>query len=108
MVEYQRTLKSAVKLLGIGLHTGEKVTIELCPAPENHGDKFQRTDVEGEPIIEADADLVVSTERGTTLEKNGVKVYFFFQAEDGIRDLRLVCAGRSAWVCRPSGMRSSR
>ncbi|PKR79998.1 UDP-3-O-[3-hydroxymyristoyl] N-acetylglucosamine deacetylase [Brumimicrobium salinarum] len=75
MIEHQRTLKNTVKLLGIGLHTGEKVTIELCPAPDNHGYKFQRTDLEGEPIIEADADLVVSTERGTTLEKNGTKVY---------------------------------
>src|SRR5690554_6674513 len=75
MIEYKRTLKSAVKLIGIGLHTGEKVTIELCPAPENHGYKFQRVDLEGEPIVEADADSVVSTERGTTLEKNGVRVY---------------------------------
>ncbi|RFC53823.1 bifunctional UDP-3-O-[3-hydroxymyristoyl] N-acetylglucosamine deacetylase/3-hydroxyacyl-ACP dehydratase [Brumimicrobium aurantiacum] len=75
MIENQRTLKSSVKLVGIGLHTGEKVTIELCPAPDNHGYKFQRTDLDGEPIIEADADLVVSTERGTTLEKNGAKVY---------------------------------
>ncbi len=75
MVENQRTLKSAVKLIGIGLHTGEKVTIELCPAPDNHGYKFQRIDLEGEPIIDADADLVVSTERGTTLEQNGARIY---------------------------------
>jgi len=75
MIENQRTLKSAVKLIGIGLHTGEKVTIELCPAPDNHGYKFQRVDIDGEPTIDADADLVVSTERGTTLEQNGAKVY---------------------------------
>src|SRR5690554_486776 len=75
MVEYQRTLKESVKLIGVGLHTGEKVTIELCPAPENYGYKFQRVDIEGEPIINADADLVVSTDRGTTLEKDGVRVY---------------------------------
>ncbi len=75
MAENQRTLKQSVKIIGVGLHTGEKVTIELCPAPENHGYKFQRVDLEGEPIINADADLVVSTERGTTLEKNGVKIY---------------------------------
>ena len=75
MIENQRTLKSSVKIVGIGLHTGEKVTIELCPAPENHGYKFQRIDLEGEPIINADADLVVSTDRGTTLEKDGVRVY---------------------------------
>lgn len=75
MKENQRTLKQSVKVVGVGLHTGEKVTLELCPAPENHGYKFQRIDLEGEPIIEADADLVVSTERGTTLEKKGAKVY---------------------------------
>src|SRR5690554_5038866 len=75
MVEYQKTLKESVKLIGVGLHTGQKVELELCPAPENHGYKFQRIDVEGEPIINADADLVVSTERGTTLESNGVRVY---------------------------------
>ncbi|HTO38219.1 MAG TPA: bifunctional UDP-3-O-[3-hydroxymyristoyl] N-acetylglucosamine deacetylase/3-hydroxyacyl-ACP dehydratase [Brumimicrobium sp.] len=75
MVEYQRTLKESVRLIGVGLHTGEKVTIELCPAPENYGYKFQRVDIEGEPIINADADLVVSTDRGTTLEKDGVRVY---------------------------------
>ncbi|MFA5575118.1 MAG: bifunctional UDP-3-O-[3-hydroxymyristoyl] N-acetylglucosamine deacetylase/3-hydroxyacyl-ACP dehydratase [Brumimicrobium sp.] len=75
MIEKQRTLKNSVKIIGVGLHTGKKVTLELCPAPENHGYKFQRIDVEGEPIINADADLVVSTERGTTLESNGVRVY---------------------------------
>lgn len=75
MAEHQRTLKKSVKVVGVGLHTGEKVTVELCPAPENHGYKFQRIDIEGEPIVNADADLVVSTERGTTLEQNGVRVY---------------------------------
>ena len=75
MVEKQRTLKSAVKLIGVGLHTGEKVTLEICPAPDNHGYKFQRTDLEGEPVIKADVDLVVATDRGTTLESNGARVY---------------------------------
>ncbi len=75
MSDKQRTLKAPVQLVGIGLHTGEKVTLELCPAPENHGYKFQRTDIEGSPVINADADLVVSTERGTTLEQNGARVY---------------------------------
>lgn len=75
MAEMQRTLKESVKLVGVGLHTGEKVTLEICPAPANHGYKFQRVDVEGEPIINADCDLVVSTERGTTLEKNGIRIY---------------------------------
>ena len=75
MIEQQRTLKSAIKLQGIGLHTGEKVTVEICPAPDNHGYKFQRVDLEGEPIIKADVDLVVATDRGTTLEYKGARVY---------------------------------
>jgi UDP-3-O-[3-hydroxymyristoyl] N-acetylglucosamine deacetylase/3-hydroxyacyl-[acyl-carrier-protein] dehydratase len=75
MADKQKTLKDVVKLAGIGLHTGEKVNIEICPAPDNHGYKFQRVDVEGEPVIKADVDLVVATDRGTTLEQNGVRVY---------------------------------
>jgi UDP-3-O-[3-hydroxymyristoyl] N-acetylglucosamine deacetylase/3-hydroxyacyl-[acyl-carrier-protein] dehydratase len=75
MAEKQRTLKSAVKLIGIGLHTGEKVTLEIWPAPDNHGYKFQRTDLEGAPTINADCDLVVATDRGTTLEQNGARVH---------------------------------
>ena len=75
MAEKQRTLKEAVLLSGIGLHTGEKVTIEICPAPADHGYKFQRVDLENQPIINADCDLVVATDRGTTLEHNGARVY---------------------------------
>ncbi len=75
MSEKQQTLKETVKLSGVGLHTGKSVKIQIEPAPENFGYKFQRIDVEGEPIIEADVDLVVSTERGTTLEKKGVRIY---------------------------------
>ena len=74
MGDKQRTLKKAFSLSGHGLHTGEKVTVTIEPAPENHGYKFQRIDIEGQPIIPADADLVTDTKRGTTLEKNGVKV----------------------------------
>lgn len=75
MADMQRTLKEAVKLTGVGLHTGETVNIEIFPAPENHGFKFKRVDLEGEPVIPADCDLVVATDRGTTLEKNGARVY---------------------------------
>ena len=74
MSEKQKTLKKAFSLTGVGLHTGEIVKVTIEPAPDNHGYKFQRIDLEGEPIIPADADLVVDTRRGTTLEKNGVKV----------------------------------
>jgi len=75
MVEKQRTLKSTVKLNGVGLHTGENVIVEIEPANDNFGYKFQRIDLEDKPIIEADVDLVVSTQRGTTLEKKGVRIY---------------------------------
>ena len=75
MAEKQRTLKTSIKLTGVGLHTGEKVTVEILPAKDNHGYKFKRIDLEGEPVIKADCDLVVSTERGTTLEDNGARVY---------------------------------
>jgi len=75
MSEKQRTLKGAVKLNGIGLHTGLNVNIEIQPAAENHGYKFQRIDLDGKPTINADVDLVVSTERGTTLEQNNAKIH---------------------------------
>lgn len=74
MSEKQRTILSSVKLIGIGLHTGQKVTLEICPAAENHGYIFQRVDLDSNPIIHADCNLVVSTERGTTLEENGARV----------------------------------
>lgn len=73
--EPQRTLKAPISLHGVGLHTGAKVNVSILPAPENTGYRFQRMDVEGTPYIKADADLVISTERGTTLEHNGVRVY---------------------------------
>lgn len=74
MSDKQHTLKQEAVVMGVGLHTGEHVTITLCPAPEGHGLKFQRTDLDGQPVIDADADLVVSTARGTTLGKGYVKV----------------------------------
>ncbi len=75
MADKQRTLKEAIEFNGVGLHTGEKVTMTIHPADANHGYKFQRIDLENQPTIKADADLVVSTDRGTTLEQNGAKVY---------------------------------
>ncbi|PWL39249.1 UDP-3-O-[3-hydroxymyristoyl] N-acetylglucosamine deacetylase [Flagellimonas aquimarina] len=70
----QCTIKNNVTLEGVGLHTGENVTMTFVPAKENHGFAFKRVDLEGEPIIEADANYVVNTQRGTNLEKNGVKI----------------------------------
>jgi len=75
MSEKQHTLKEAIEFNGVGLHTGEAVKMTILPADGNHGYKFQRTDLEKQPIIKADVDNVVSTERGTTLEQNGAKVY---------------------------------
>ena len=75
MADMQKTLKDSAKLSGIGLHTGEKVNITILPAAENHGFKFQRVDIEGQPTIKAGCDLVVATDRGTTLEENGARVY---------------------------------
>jgi len=70
----QRTIAKEITLKGVGLHTGENVTMKFLPASENHGYAFKRVDLEGEPIIKADANLVVNTQRGTNLEKNGVKI----------------------------------
>jgi len=74
MSEMQRTIKESILFSGVGLHTGEKVDVEISPAKENYGYRFQRIDIEGQPIVRADCDLVVSTERGTTLEENGVRI----------------------------------
>jgi UDP-3-O-[3-hydroxymyristoyl] N-acetylglucosamine deacetylase / 3-hydroxyacyl-[acyl-carrier-protein] dehydratase len=75
MAEKQRTLAATITFEGVGLHTGEKVKMEIHPAKDNHGYKFKRVDLDGEPVINADCDLVVGTERGTTLEQNGARVY---------------------------------
>lgn len=74
MDDKQKTIENPVTLSGIGLHTGEQVTITFKPAPENHGIKFQRIDLPDKPIIEADVDLVIDVTRGTSLGKNGVKI----------------------------------
>ncbi len=71
----QKTIKAPFSVIGIGLHTGQKATLTVNPANDNYGFKFQRIDVEGEPIINADPDLVVDTSRSTTLEKNGVSIH---------------------------------
>ena len=70
----QKTLKESFSLRGKGLHTGLDLTVTFNPAPDNHGYKIQRTDLEGQPIIDAVADNVGETTRGTVLSKNGVKV----------------------------------
>jgi len=74
MSNKQKTIKSPITLTGVGLHTGNKVTMTLKPAPINHGFTFVRVDLEGTPMIEAKAEYVVNTQRGTNLEKNGVQI----------------------------------
>ncbi len=71
----QRTIKNPVTVSGVGLHTGKKVNLTFRPAPDNHGFKFRRVDLDGQPVIDADVDNVVDTARGTTLEQNGARVY---------------------------------
>ena len=70
----QKTIKNEITLKGVGLHTGLEVTMTFKPAPINIGFSFVRVDLEGHPIIEADATYVVNTQRGTNLEKNAVKI----------------------------------
>lgn len=70
----QKTLAKSFKIEGVGLHTGVNVAMNFLPAPENHGFKFKRIDIENKPIIDADVDFVVDTSRGTLLEKNGVRI----------------------------------
>jgi len=74
MSNKQRTIKNEVTLSGVGLHTGNKVTMTFKPAPVNSGYAFVRIDLEGEPVIEASAEYVINTQRGTNLEKRGVYV----------------------------------
>lgn len=70
----QKTIKTEISLTGVGLHTGKEVKMTFKPAPVNNGFTFVRVDLEGQPIIEADANYVVNTQRGTNLEKLGVKI----------------------------------
>ena len=70
----QKTLKGSFSLFGKGLHTGLSLTVTFNPAPENTGYKIQRIDLEGEPIIDAVAENVIDTRRGTVLGKGDVRV----------------------------------
>jgi UDP-3-O-[3-hydroxymyristoyl] N-acetylglucosamine deacetylase/3-hydroxyacyl-[acyl-carrier-protein] dehydratase len=74
MTVKQRTIQKPVTVKGRGLHTGVDVELTFNPAPDNHGYKFKRVDLEGQPIISAIAENVVDTSRGTTIEEKGVRV----------------------------------
>ena len=73
-MEHQQTIKNEVSISGVGLHTGNKVTLTFKPAPVNHGISFKRIDHKSQPIIEANASYVTDTERSTTISKNGIKI----------------------------------
>lgn len=70
----QHTIKKSVTLSGVGLHTGVETNMTFLPAKPDHGIKFQRTDIEGQPIVDADVDNVVDLSRGTTIEQSGARV----------------------------------
>ncbi|MDH3381211.1 MAG: bifunctional UDP-3-O-[3-hydroxymyristoyl] N-acetylglucosamine deacetylase/3-hydroxyacyl-ACP dehydratase [Flavobacteriaceae bacterium] len=74
MSNYQKTIAKRVSLTGVGLHTGNNVTITFKPAPADYGFAFERIDLEGRPIIEAKVEFVTTTQRGTNIEKNGVRI----------------------------------
>ncbi len=70
----QQTIKKSVTISGVGLHTGVQTTLTFMPAKPNHGIKFQRVDLPGSPIIDADCDRVVDVSRGTTIEQSGARI----------------------------------
>ena len=74
MNDKQHTIKAPVTVRGVGLHTGVEATMTFCPAPVGHGYKFQRVDLPGQPVVDADVDNVVDLSRGTTIEQNGARV----------------------------------
>ncbi|CAL2102971.1 Bifunctional enzyme LpxC/FabZ [Includes: UDP-3-O-[3-hydroxymyristoyl] N-acetylglucosamine deacetylase, family CE11; 3-hydroxyacyl-[acyl-carrier-protein] dehydratase FabZ] [Tenacibaculum sp. 190130A14a] len=74
MSNKQKTIQKEITLSGVGLHTGNEVVMTFKPAPVNHGFAFKRVDLEGQPIIEAKAEYVTTTQRGTNMEKNGVQI----------------------------------
>ncbi|MCC6845179.1 MAG: bifunctional UDP-3-O-[3-hydroxymyristoyl] N-acetylglucosamine deacetylase/3-hydroxyacyl-ACP dehydratase [Bacteroidetes bacterium] len=75
MTTQQHTLKESASISGVGLHTGNLSTITFCPAPENYGFRFVRTDLPGSPEIPALADYVTDISRGTTLTCNDARVH---------------------------------
>ncbi len=70
----QHTISKTVSLAGVGLHTGVETTMKFLPAKTGHGIKFQRVDLPGEPIVDADVDNVVDLSRGTTIEQSGARI----------------------------------
>jgi UDP-3-O-[3-hydroxymyristoyl] N-acetylglucosamine deacetylase/3-hydroxyacyl-[acyl-carrier-protein] dehydratase len=72
--DVQQTLAAEASLSGVGIHSGQTVDIVLKPAEPNSGIVFKRVDLPGAPIVKADVDNVVETNRSTTIEANGARV----------------------------------
>lgn len=89
MAEKQRTLKESISFIGKGLHTGVKVKLTIHPAPENHGYIFKRSDLINQPLINALAENVIDTSRGTTIEENGAKVSTIEHVLSALAGMRL-------------------
>lgn len=71
---FQHTIKEEISISGAGIHTGQSVTMTIKPAAPNSGISFQRIDLPGKPIVKADVDFVVETNRSTTIENKGARV----------------------------------
>src|SRR5438045_8557305 len=71
---FQRTIKEEVIISGAGIHSGQAVTMRLKPAEPNTGIVFQRIDLPGKPLVKADVDNVIETNRSTTIEANGARI----------------------------------
>src|SRR5919205_1776184 len=74
-IEAQQTLAKTAGFSGTSLHTGEKVSLKLQPAPLDHGVKFRRKDLTDEPVIEAKIDNLKTVERATTIGEGSVRVH---------------------------------
>ena len=74
MINLQTTIKSEISLEGVGIHTGKDVKLTFKPAETDSGYVFRRVDLKNKPYIEALSKYVIDTQRGTTLEKNGIKL----------------------------------
>lgn len=72
--EFQHTIGKELEMSGAGIHTGASVTMRLKPAPANTGIQFQRTDLPGKPMVKADVDNVIETNRSTTIEAGGARI----------------------------------
>ena len=86
---HQKTIRGNVSLDGIGLHTGIKSTINFKPAKENSGIVFERKDLKENPVIPADVDYVIETNRGTMLERNDVRIHTVEHVLAALRGLNL-------------------